>query len=154
MHNPSVGCGRITNFRNWLPHNFLPGEGSILCLEYWCNENDARWRASDSEMINQARADLQCINLIRSELFCDGYVLRVPRTYPVYTKDYRSKIYIIANWLKTIAGVTTIGRGGCHKYNNQDHSILMGLHAADNVSIGTSHNLWKTNTDFTTYQED
>ena len=39
------------------------------------------------------------------------------------------------------------------KYNNQDHSILMGLLAADNIINGKNHNLWQINTDYESYQE-
>ena len=45
-----------------------------------------------------------------------------------------------------------IGRNGSFKYNNQDHSILMGLLAAENILSGTEHDLWAVNTDYD-YQE-
>ena len=37
---------------------------------------------------------------------------------------------------------------GAFKYNNQDHSILMGLLAAENILKKTEHNLWELNTDY------
>ena len=46
-----------------------------------------------------------------------------------------------------------IGRYGSFKYNNQDHSILMGLLAAENILNNKEHNLWDLNTDYE-YQED
>ena len=39
------------------------------------------------------------------------------------------------------------------KYNNQDHSLLMGLLAADNITKGAGHDLWAVNTDYDRYQE-
>jgi hypothetical protein len=48
--------------------------------------------------------------------------------------------------------VQAIGRYGAFKYNNQDHSILMGLLAADNVIGARRHDLWAVNTDYE-YQE-
>ena len=45
-----------------------------------------------------------------------------------------------------------IGRNGSFKYNNQDHSILMGLLAAENIATNAGHNLWLVNTDYD-YQE-
>lgn len=49
--------------------------------------------------------------------------------------------------------LTPIGRYGAFKYNNQDHSILMGVLAAENIINDTHIDLWKINTD-TEYQED
>ena len=46
-----------------------------------------------------------------------------------------------------------IGRGGMFKYNNQDHSILMGILAAENIAGEAAHDLWEINTDYDTFQE-
>ncbi|MBL7897218.1 MAG: hypothetical protein JNJ99_01700, partial [Crocinitomicaceae bacterium] len=48
---------------------------------------------------------------------------------------------------------SVIGRYGAFKYNNQDHSILMGVMAAENIASGANHNLWSINTDYEEYQE-
>ena len=45
-----------------------------------------------------------------------------------------------------------IGRYGSFKYNNQDHSILMGILAARQILTNEDQNLWSINTD-TEYQE-
>jgi hypothetical protein len=47
-------------------------------------------------------------------------------------------------------GLQVIGRYGAFKYNNQDHSILMGRMAAENILTETKHNLWNVNTDYET----
>ena len=49
--------------------------------------------------------------------------------------------------------MTVIGRYGAFKYNNQDHSILMGILAAENLLEGRGHDLWAVNTDYDSYQE-
>jgi len=54
---------------------------------------------------------------------------------------------------RTIRKSCAIGRYGAFKYNNQDHSILMGLLAAENVADGATHDLWRINTDYGVYQE-
>jgi hypothetical protein len=40
-----------------------------------------------------------------------------------------------------------VGRYGAFKYNNQDHSLLMGILAAQNVLSPGKHNLWEVNSD-------
>jgi hypothetical protein len=56
-------------------------------------------------------------------------------------------------YLSTIGNLHVIGRYGAYKYNNQDHSILMGMLAAENITAGTEHDLWGINTDYDVYQE-
>ena len=58
----------------------------------------------------------------------------------------------IEKYLSEQKGISVIGRYGAFKYNNQDHSILMGLLAAENILKKTEHNLWELNTDYE-YQE-
>jgi hypothetical protein len=45
-----------------------------------------------------------------------------------------------------------IGRSGSFKYNNQDHSILMGLLASEIIVENRNIDLWEINTD-SNYQE-
>jgi len=42
--------------------------------------------------------------------------------------------------VESIAGLETTGRQGLFKYNNMDHSIAMGLGAADSLlGVGQDH---------------
>jgi hypothetical protein len=54
--------------------------------------------------------------------------------------------------VKQFENLQAIGRYGAFKYNNQDHSILMGVLAAENVLENSGHDLWAVNTD-SEYQE-
>ena len=45
-----------------------------------------------------------------------------------------------------------MGRYGSFKYNNQDHSILMGLLAAGNILKNAGNDLWSVNSDYENYQ--
>jgi hypothetical protein len=65
---------------------------------------------------------------------------------------YKKLLEPIQDYLDGVAGLTVIGRYGSFKYNNQDHSILMGILAAENIVNGSGHNLWEINTDYE-YQE-
>lgn len=59
----------------------------------------------------------------------------------------------IANSLNRYKNLQAIGRYGSFKYNNQDHSILMGILASENILSNANHNLWSVNSDYDTYQE-
>ena len=60
---------------------------------------------------------------------------------------------MVTAYLSGFSGLTPIGRYGSFKYNNQDHSLLMGILAAENLRSGAHHDLWSINTDYECYQE-
>jgi len=82
----------------------------------------------------------------------DGHVVRVGKSYPVYSRGYKEPLKIVTSFLKTIKNLSVVGRYGAFKYNNQDHSMLMGFLAAQNICSGRKHDLWGINTDYE-YQE-
>ncbi len=67
-------------------------------------------------------------------------------------RGYKHHLEPVVNHVRSFSGLSAIGRYGAFKYNNQDHSILMGLLAAENILEGKEHDLWAVNTD-STYQE-
>lgn len=154
IHSPDVKHGRITNFRNWCPSLNRDKKSSILCLEFWAFEDEELWTASDNFLTDLAIKELLKLNLISSENLVDqSKIIRVPKCYPVYEIGYYDHLKKIETFLDTIDGITPIGRYGSFKYNNQDHSILMGILAAENLLYNKNVNLWEINTD-TDYQED
>ncbi len=151
VHAPEVQMGRITNFRNWSPEMTVPGQ-TVLCVEYWCFPSDSFWNQSDADLQAMAAHDLQTIHLFKPAPVLDGFCIKIPRTYPVYRMGYRRYLDPLVAYLKTFANLQPIGRFGAFKYNNQDHSILMGMLAARNL-LGESHDLWSVNSD-SEYQEE
>ena len=153
IHDASVKVGRITNFNNWGNSVRRKSSTTILCCEYWCNPNDATWTASDQTLVERAGSELVQIGLLKQQPIKNSHIVRIPRCYPVYRIGYQQYVDVISNFLRSIDGLSVIGRYGAFKYNNQDHSILMGLLAADNVLHSDKHNLWELNSDFDSYQE-
>ena len=153
VHSPDLLMGRVTNFRNWVPELYGSSSSSILALEYWCNDEDSLWRDTDNALIERAKDEIVSTGLVESVDLIDGKVVRVPRCYPVYSRDYKSALEPVIGFLKAFPNLWPIGRYGSFKYNNQDHSILMGLLAAENIAGGTHHDLWAVNND-DSYQEE
>ena len=52
----------------------------------------------------------------------------------MYSIGYKDKLEPVKEFLNKYKNINVIGRYGSFKYNNQDHSILMGILAAENIS--------------------
>lgn len=154
IHSPDVKHGRITNFRNWSPELYGDKQTTILCLEYWCFNEDEIWKAEPDYFKSLAEEELRKLSLIKPEMkVLNTHVVKLPRCYPVYETGYMKHVTVIKNYLDGFNNLRVIGRYGAFKYNNQDHSILMGLLAAKEIISGGKENLWAINTD-TEYQEE
>ncbi len=152
IHSPQLRVGRITNFRNWSPRLYGGEKSSILALEYWCDEADEFWSWDDHMLIELGKRELSDAGLVRPEAVTNGYVYRINKCYPVYRSGYKKVLKSLEDYLGGMTGLTVIGRYGSFKYNNQDHSILMGILAAENIVSGAGNNLWAINMDYE-YQE-
>ena len=153
VQSPAFQLGRITNFRNWGEELYGDSDDTILALEYWCNEDDSIWTSGDDETIALGTAELRKTGLLHHAEVLEGHVVRLPRCYPVYRTGYKHWLAPVIKYLSSVPRVIPIGRYGSFKYNNQDHSILMGLLAAENIADNASHDLWRINTDHGEYQE-
>lgn len=151
VHSPEVQMGRITNFGNWSPEMMPNERQTVLCLEYWCFAEDAIWSRSEAELVELAKKEIVQIGLCRPEDIAEGFLKRVPRSYPVYFLGYRDHLDVLIRYLKPFENMQEIGRYGAYKYNNQDHSLLMGYLSARNI-LGEHHDIWDVNTD-SDYQE-
>jgi protoporphyrinogen oxidase len=113
-----------------------------LGMEYFCTEGDDIWKKTDDELIDLAAWELVHLGLARIKEVEGGKVFRQRKAYPIYNSDYRKHLQVIRNFLSTIKNLQTIGRNGLHRYNNQDHSMLTGMLAVENV-FGANHDLWE-----------
>jgi protoporphyrinogen oxidase len=153
VHSADVETGRISNFRNYVPEILNGKETTIVAMEYWCYDHDAMWSMSEAELIELGKKEFIKTGLHKGCPILDGHVYKIQRCYPVYSNNYKDVLKPIESYLSGIKGLSVIGRYGAFKYNNQDHSILMGLLAAENIVHRAGHNLWDINTDYDNYQE-
>jgi protoporphyrinogen oxidase len=152
IHTPALAIGRIANFRNWTPELYGDSPHTILSLELWFDQDDGQWNEPDRKHINRATEDLRRTGLIKDARITAGHAVRVPCCYPVYRLGYKSHLSLLQDYLSKIPGLHAIGRGGSFKYNNQDHSLLMGILAAEKIAQGSDHDLWSVNAE-DSYQE-
>ncbi len=152
VHSSELRTGRITNFRNWVKEINKGKKESILAMEYWCFDEDDFWSWDDKQYIKLAKEEIVKTGLVKADQVKEGKVIRVPKCYPVYRRGYKKPLKAVEDYVRSFKNLQVIGRYGAFKYNNQDHSILMGILAAENVADGTHHDLWEINTDYE-YQE-
>jgi protoporphyrinogen oxidase len=146
IHSPEVKLGRIQNFLSWSPFMVPEPDKTCLGLEYFVNEGDELWNMEDSKLIEFASNELSKIKIVPAGSVIKGYVVRVPKAYPVYDGDYSESLDIIREWLsKNFPNIYPVGRNGMHRYNNQDHSMMTAVLAAENIATGSNHNLWDVN---------
>lgn len=147
VHSPEVRVGRIQNFGNWSSDLVPDARTSCLGLEYFVFEGDDLWRMPDEDLVRFGYEELTKIGLAEGALL-KGYVVRVPKAYPVYDPGYKARLSTIRDWLAAHArNLYCIGRNGQHRYNNQDHSMATALIAARNVARCENRDPWAVNED-------
>lgn len=152
IHTPDAKVGRIQNFKNWSAAMVPDAKKTCLGMEYFCSEGDTLWQMSDAELLDLAARELEILGLGKTEEVEDGTVIRQPKAYPVYDGEYRQHLQVLKEYLNKFENLQTIGRNGMHRYNNQDHSMLTGILAVENL-FGEKHDLWDVNTERSYYEE-
>jgi len=144
IHDPGVKLGRVQNFRSWSPDMVKTGK-TCLGLEYFVFEGDALWAMDDADLLEFATEEIERIGLIPKGIVEAGYVVRIPKAYPVYDSGYAERIETLREWMQhEVPNVYPVGRNGMHRYNNQDHSMLTAMLAVENI-LGGNHNVWAVN---------
>jgi len=145
LHDSRTEAGRVQNFGAWSPDMVRDGT-SCLGAEYFCFEDDPVWKMSDSEAVEMATAELSRIGLIDASQVFDGVKVHVPKAYPMYDANYREAVAEIRGYLEHFENLSTFGRNGLHRYNNQDHSMWTAMLATLNRTEGANHDVWSVNT--------
>jgi protoporphyrinogen oxidase len=152
IHAPEVATMRIQNFGSWSP--FLVKDGrNVLGLEYTVWEGESAWTAPDEELIERGKRELEWLGLVEAHDVESGYVVRMPKAYPMYDATYKANVDTLRAWLAAHApNVFPVGRNGMHKYNNQDHSMYTAMLSVENI-FGADHDVWSVNVEADYHEE-
>ena len=152
IHAPDVKMGRIQNFGSWSPYLVKEGR-TCLGLEYFVFEGDELWCAPDAELVELGKRELAKLGLVKPEVVEAGYVVRMPKAYPMYNDTYKANVDTMRAWLAANApNVYPVGRNGMHKYNNQDHSMYTAMLSVENI-YGADHDIWNVNVEAEYHEE-
>ncbi len=153
IHEPGVKVGRVQNYGSWSPYMVKEGK-TCLGLEYFVNIGDELWSMDDEKLINLATEELEKLSLIKKNSTLEGYVVRMPKAYPVYDLNYSENISNIEDWLSSEhSNIYPIGRNGMHRYNNQDHSMMTAVKSIRNIVLGETNDIWKINVEEDYHEE-
>ena len=70
---------------------------ACLGLEYFCFEGDDLWSMDDDALVELAAAELEQLGSVRPGRVVTGYVVRVPKAYPMYDADYADRVAAISD---------------------------------------------------------
>ncbi len=117
--------------RAYLPQNFAPGlvppDRTVLVLEVPCRTDEETYQLPDDAIRGRVEADLARVWPRGEAVVADFCAMRLPRVYPLYTRDYLSRFRRILDQLGKIDNLFSLGRHGLFSYNNSDLAIKMGL---------------------------
>jgi protoporphyrinogen oxidase len=148
VHSPDVKLGRIQNYKNWSADMVADLAKTSLGLEYFCNQGDELWSMNDVDLINFALKELEMTGIVSRRKLIDGFVVRAPFAYPLYSLSYQNDVKIIRDYLLNFSNLQTMGRNGLFRYCNSDHALLTGIYAARNfLEPAQAHDLWEVNAD-------
>lgn len=152
IHSPQVKVGRIQNFSAWSPEMVPDPNTASIGMEYFCQKGDGLWTSSEEELRALASRELEELGLSTRDHVIDAAIIRQPKAYPVYDGEYQEALKVIRDWIETLENFQTVGRNGLHRYNNQDHSMLSAMFAAQNI-LGANHDLWSVNVERSYHEE-
>ena len=131
----SIPFGRVSEMKNFSKRMAPEGNTSLL-LEFFVFEGDDIWNMDREQLLARCMPHLERIGLLRRDEIIDTHLFRMSDVYPVYRIGYREHLDRIKKWLDGFENLLYIGRPGRFRYNNQDHSIEMGILSAQSILKG------------------
>ena len=128
---------------------------TCLGLEFFVWEGDHMWTKADDDLVEQGKRELHEIGLLGDPTRVEaGYVVRMPKAYPMYDDDYKENVAVPRGSGSTsnTPNVYPVGRNGMHRYNNQDHSMFTAMLSVENI-FGADHDVWDVNVDEEYHEE-
>jgi protoporphyrinogen oxidase len=150
-----VRIGRLQIFNNWSPYMVADYRNKVwIGLEYFCSEGDEMWMMPEKDFIRMAIDELEKTGIISREDVCDSVQIKVRKAYPSYFGSYY-ELDTVKDFLLSIENLYCIGRNGQHRYNNQDHSMLTAMLAAECIASKSTDKsaIWNVNTEEEYHEE-
>ena len=155
-HDEGMKPIRVQIFKNWSPFMVPSKDKSCIGFEYVCSEGDELWSMTKEQLIEQAKSDLEKLGFADVKKVFDAEVVKLKDVYPVYLLDYQEHVNKIKSYLQNNFkdnSLQPIGRGGLHRYNNTDHSMMTAFLAVKNILGEGKFDQWNVNSDAEYHEE-
>ncbi len=127
-----IPFGRVSEMKNF-SNSMSPQGKTSLFIEFFVDKEDAVWSMKDREVFDLAMSYLQQMEFCQKQEIISYYVFKKEYVYPVYDLNYPENIQVVKDYLNQFDNLFYIGRPGRFKYTNQDHSLEMGIAAAESI---------------------
>ncbi|KND49439.1 MAG: NAD-dependent amino-oxidase [Parcubacteria bacterium C7867-003] len=131
---------RISEMKNFSKEMSPSGKTSIF-VEFFCFEGDEIWNMSKEDLFEVALKELSEAGFFKRNDVRNYYHIKQRDVYPVYDLDYQKHLDVIKRYLNGFKNLYYIGRPGRFRYNNQDHSLEMGMLTAQSIIDGIIYDI-------------
>ena len=134
--------GRMSEMKNFSEKMSPTGKTSLF-IEFFCFEGDAMWNMNKDELLAFTLPYLEKVGFIKKNDIRNAYLLKQKDVYPLYDVAYHSYLGVVKKYMDGFINLLYIGRPGRFRYNNQDHSLEMGMLAAKSIIEGKKYDIEK-----------
>ncbi len=117
------------------PKNFTgtaePKGRTVLCAELPSDPDQPEWSLCDEDLGRCLTGWLERARLPVTAPIRGVVTRRLSHAYPVYTRDYESRLAAVDGWIGGIEGLLTFGRQGLFAHDNTHHALATAYAAAD-----------------------
>ncbi len=131
----NIPFGRVSEMRNF-SQKMSPHGKTSLFIEFFCFEGDAIWNMEKNGLVALAMEHLVRMGFCEPKDLRNSYLMHAKRVYPIYDTNYKGYGSTVMEYLDGFKNLHAIGRPGRFRYNNQDHSLEMGMAAAQAAMTG------------------
>jgi protoporphyrinogen oxidase len=114
----------------------VPHGKTSLILEIACDVGDDLWEADDETIMKRCVDDLKRLGFNVEGRLMDYFSTKVKHAYPIYDLNYIEKLKNAFELFMRYQNLAVCGRQGLYRYNNMDHSMMMGYITAEHILNG------------------
>ncbi|MEK7606205.1 MAG: FAD-dependent oxidoreductase [Patescibacteria group bacterium] len=135
-----VPFARVSEMKNFSA-DMSPHDKTSLFVEFFCFKDDAVWNMSQDELFELAIPHFEELGFFTRSEVRRHYHIKKEDIYPIYDLEYKKYLSVVKDYLDRFENLYYIGRPGRFKYNNQDHSLEMGILAAKSIIDNTRYDI-------------
>lgn len=131
---------RVSEMKNF-SEKMSPPDKTSLFIEFFCDKEDPIYKMSKEELLEEALPHFEKYGFFKKEDIRNVYLMHGGKDYPIYDLHYKENLKIVKDYLDLFENLHYIGRPGRFIYTNQDHSLEMGILAAQSILDGKEYDL-------------